>query len=96
LHNQDKVAGHPLRRRARLGSLQGVRREMARLYQLALDGELPADQASRMVYMLREIRCAIESETLERIEQRLAEVTATREVIRDGRSKQTAPPQPSY
>jgi hypothetical protein len=34
---------------------------MARLYQLALDGELEAGQASRMVYILREIRCATRS-----------------------------------
>jgi hypothetical protein len=45
---------------------------MARIYQFA-DGELPVPgQASRLVYMLREIRCAIESETFERLEDRLA------------------------
>jgi hypothetical protein len=63
---------------------------MARLYQLALDGELSAAQASRMVYMLREIRCAIESETLERLEDRLTEVTGGR----NGRPTNAAPHRP--
>jgi hypothetical protein len=64
--------------------LRGVRKEMARLYQLVLNGELEPAKASRMVYVLREIRCAIESETLERLEGRLAEVATTVGAVRNG------------
>jgi hypothetical protein len=48
---------------------------MARLYEAALNGRMEAAKASRMVYILKEIRCAIESETLQGLEQRLAELT---------------------
>jgi hypothetical protein len=72
LERKDKIKGHPSP--ARLGSLRGVRKEMARLYQLAASGEIEAGKATRLVYILREIRCALESEALNRLEERLAEL----------------------
>jgi hypothetical protein len=80
-------------RRPRLGSLRGVRTEMARLYEAALNGRMEASKASRMVYILKEIRCAIESETLERLEQRLAELGSTAG-INNGRTKHDQSPRP--
>jgi hypothetical protein len=94
LNNSDKIEGHPPPPRVRLGSLRGVRKEMARLYQLVLNGELEPAKASRMVYVLREIRCAIESETLERLEGRLAEVATTVGAVRNGHPLHAAPNQP--
>jgi hypothetical protein len=95
LKERHKDAAHPSpRRRPQLGSLRGVRREMARLYQLVLSGELEAAKASRMIYVLREIRCAIESETLERLERRLTEVATTVGAVRNGHPSHTAPNQP--
>jgi hypothetical protein len=47
-----------------------------------------------MIYVLREIRCAIESETLERLERRLTEVATTVGAVRNGHPSHTAPNQP--
>jgi hypothetical protein len=63
-------------------------------HQLVLNGELEPAKASRMVYVLREIRCAIESETLERLEGRLAEVATTVGAVRNGHPLHAAPNQP--
>jgi len=59
-----------------------------------LDGELEPAKASRMVYVLREIRCAIESETIERLERRLAEVATTVGSVRNGHPAHAATNQP--
>ena len=55
-----------------LDTLAGVRGEMARLYRLALNGRIPADELTRLVYTLKEIRCCLESEILTDVQQRLA------------------------
>jgi hypothetical protein len=55
-----------------LDSLAGVRGEMARLYRLALNGKLPADELTRLVYTLKEIRACLEAEILTDLQQRLA------------------------
>jgi hypothetical protein len=64
--------------------------------QLALDGELPAGKASRMAYMLREARCAIESGTLERLEDRLAELAESAGVMKNGRPTNATPHRPQH
>jgi hypothetical protein len=74
------VAGHPPRpRRPQLGSLRGVRTEMARLYHAALSGELDPAKASRLTFMRKEIRACLGSEALTRLEARLAELTTQKE-----------------
>ena len=55
-----------------LDTLAGVRGEMARLYRLALNGRIRSDELTRLVYVLKEIRACLESETLINIQQRLA------------------------
>ena len=55
-----------------LDTLAGVRGEMARLYRLALNGKIPCDELTRLVYTLKEIRCCLESEILIDVQQRLA------------------------
>lgn len=44
-----------------LKTLGNVRSELARLYRGCLNGKLPADEMSRLVFALRELRCTIES-----------------------------------
>ena len=55
-----------------LDTLAGVRGEMARLYRLGLNGRIRSDEMTRFVYVLKEIRAALEAETLTDIQQRLA------------------------
>ena len=72
-----------------LDTLAGVRGEMARLYRLALNGRIPADELTRLVYTLKEIRCCLESEILTDVQQRLALLTQNM----DGRHGQRILPQ---
>jgi hypothetical protein len=58
-----------------LDTLPAVRGEMARLYRLAIKGKLATEEATRLVYILREIRAGIESEVLTDIQGRLAALT---------------------
>jgi hypothetical protein len=58
-----------------LDTLAAVRGEMARLYRLALNGKIAADELTRLVYTLKEIRCCLESEILTDVQQRLALLT---------------------
>ena len=44
----------------------------AGLYRLALNGRIPSVELTRLVYVLKEIRACLESETLIDIQQRLA------------------------
>jgi hypothetical protein len=58
-----------------LDSIVGVRQEMGRLYRLSLNGRLPADELTKLVFTLREIRVCIEAEALNDVQQRLAALT---------------------
>ena len=60
----------------KLDTLATVREEMARMYRLALKGDVEADQASKFVYVLKEIRGCIEAEVLDDVAGRLAALTA--------------------
>src|SRR5262245_13062708 len=59
------------RNKMALDTLAGVRGEMARLYRLALNGRIPTDELTRLVYTLKEIRCCLEAEILNDVQQRL-------------------------
>ena len=63
------------RNKMALDTLVGVRGEMARLYRLALNGRIPTDELTRLVYTLKEIRCCLEAEILTDVQQRLASLT---------------------
>ena len=72
LSHQQKVEVLPPRNAMALDTLAGVRGEMARLYRLALNGRMPSDELTRLIYTLKEIRACLEAETLTDIQQRLA------------------------
>jgi hypothetical protein len=55
-----------------LDTLAGVRREMATLYRLALNGRIRSDEMTRFIYALKEIRACLEAEILTDLQQRLA------------------------
>jgi len=72
LTQKPKAEVLPPRHAMALDTLAGVRGEMARLYRLALNGRIQSDELTRLVYVLKEIRACLESETLIDIQQRLA------------------------
>jgi len=45
---------------------------MARLYRLALNGRIPSDELTRLIYTLKEIRACLEAEILTDVQKRLA------------------------
>ena len=55
-----------------LDTLAGVRREMARLYRLGLNGRIRSDEMTRFIYALKEIRACLEAELLTDVQRRLA------------------------
>ena len=63
------------RNKMALDTLVGVRGEMARLYRLALNGRIPADEMTRFIYALKEIRACLEAEMLTDVQRRLALLT---------------------
>ena len=54
-----------------LDTVAGVRGEMARLYRLALNGRMPTDELTRLIYTLKEIRACLEAEILTDVQERL-------------------------
>jgi hypothetical protein len=65
----------------RLDKLSNVRLEMSRLYRKAKTGKLDAAEASKLVYILREIRTTLEAEVIERLEQRMLNLEERVEAI---------------
>ena len=59
LTNKPKAEVLPPRNAMALDTLAGVRGEMARLYRLALNGRIPSDESTRLIYALKEIRACI-------------------------------------
>ena len=55
-----------------LDTLAGVRGEMSRLYRLALNGRIPSDELTRLIYTRKEIRACLEAEILTDVQKRLA------------------------
>lgn len=60
--------------RAPLSTLGGVIAETTKVYRDARSGKLPHDDARSLVWMLSQLRAMLETQGLERIEQRLAEL----------------------
>jgi hypothetical protein len=75
LNEKPKTEVLPPRNAMHLDSLIGVRAEMGRLYRLALNGKIPTDELTRLIYTLKEIRSCIESEILNDVQQRLVLLT---------------------
>ena len=55
-----------------LDTVAAVRKEMARVYRLALNGRIQSDEMTRFIYALKEIRACLEAELLTDVQQRLA------------------------
>src|SRR6516165_7331678 len=72
LTQKPKAEVLPPRSAIALDTLAGVRREMARLYRLGVNGRIPSDEMTRFIYALKEIRACLEAETLTDVQQRLA------------------------
>jgi len=72
LSHQPKAEVLSPRNAMALDTLAGVRGEMARLYRLGLNGRIRSDEMTRFVYVLKEIRAALEAELLTDVQQRLA------------------------
>lgn len=70
---KDKPEGPPPRI-GHLDSVTGIMREMANVYREVRRGKTNADRGCKLVYMLREMRCCLENQAIERIEARLADV----------------------
>ena len=69
----DKVEG--LSRVGKLDTLADIRVEMARVYRLAAGRRLNANEMTRFIYALRELRAIIEAITFtDTIERRVAEL----------------------
>ncbi len=83
---KDEGQGGLARCVVKLDSLAAVRTEMARIYRLSLTKKLKADEATKYVYMLKEIRACIEAElvpaALADIQRRLDALTANAGVNR--------------
>jgi hypothetical protein len=74
--NSNLVVRTPRDIARRLGSIRGVRREMARLYADARGGDLEPSVAAKLSYVLCCIQKSLEAEV---IEQRLAALEAAAE-----------------
>jgi hypothetical protein len=44
---------------------------MGRVYRLVLNGQIPSDEMTRLIFALKEIRCCLEAELLTDVQQRL-------------------------
>jgi hypothetical protein len=55
----------------KLDTLGGIRAEMSRVYRLALNGKLPPDDLTKLIFALKEIRICIETEVLVDLQRRL-------------------------
>ena len=75
--------------RIRLDTLSTVRTEMAKLYRLARGGKLELENLGKFIYALKEIRCCLESETLERIEAQMAELSDRAMIVQNRHGQST-------
>ena len=71
LSQKPKAEVLPPRNTMALDTLAGVRREMARLDRLALNGRIRSNEMTRFIYALKEIRACLEG-LLTDVQQRLA------------------------
>jgi len=72
LTNQLKADVLSPRNAMSLDTVAAVRKEMARVYRLALNGRIQSDEMTRFIYALKEIRACLEAELLTDVQQRLA------------------------
>jgi hypothetical protein len=66
--------------------------EMGRIYRLALNGRIPSDEMTRLIFALKEIRCCVEAEILTDVQQRL--VMLSRDV--ESQNGRRLPHQPTF
>jgi hypothetical protein len=72
-----------------LDSLGGVVREMSAVYREVRTRKTAPDLGCKLVYILREIRAALEAHVLERLEQRLESIEGAHQ---DGDHRPAIPP----
>jgi hypothetical protein len=82
LKAKEKGTGLSPRRPAPLNTLAGVLNEMARLYRLSLKGKLPADEFTKYIYGLKEMRGCLEAMVLDDVQSRLSALTSKVEARR--------------
>ena len=70
------------RRPVPLKTLANVQAEMGRMYRLALNKKVKPEEATKYVYILKEIRGCIEAELLDDVQARLAALTSKVEARR--------------
>ena len=58
-----------------LGSVSGIIAEASKVYREMRDGKLEHDKGRSLVWVLSQLRAMVETQTLERLEQRLDEIT---------------------
>jgi hypothetical protein len=58
----------------RLDKLSAIRTEMAAIYRQMKGGKIESQEATRRVYVLKEIRCCIEAEMLVKLEERMVKI----------------------
>ena len=92
LTNQLKADVLSPRNAMSLDTVAAVRKEMARVYRLALNGRIQSDEMARLVYALKEIRACLEAEMLTDVQQRL--VLLSRDM--DNHNGQRFPHQPAF
>jgi len=92
LTNQLKADVLSPRNAMSLDTVAAVRKEMARVYRLALNGRIQSDEMARLVYALKEIRACLEAEMLTDVQQRL--VLLSRDM--DNHNGQRVPHQPAF
>ena len=92
LTNQLKADVLSPRNAMSLDTVAAVRKEMARVYRLALNGRIQSDEMARLVYALKEIRACLEAEMLTDVQQRL--VLPSRDM--DNHNGHRVPHQPTF
>ena len=81
----------PSRIRYSLDTLQGVIKETCKVYREMRADEMDHAKGRSLVWVLAQLRAALETQTLERLEQRLEELTPQSEGTRRGYTSSDRP-----
>lgn len=60
------------RNRPKLSTIAEIRQEMGRIYRMTLQGKCEAEEATKLTFVLKEIRQCLETEQMTEIERQLA------------------------
>ena len=79
-----------------LGTLAGLITESTKVYRQMRDGDLDHQQGRSLVWVLAQIRAMVETQALERLEQRLEELAPSIEGKSHGHTTANRPPQSTH